>query len=37
VIQINVVVPEAVNSGSVPVVLKIGTETSQAGVTVSVK
>lgn len=35
--QINVVVPPTVNSGNVPIVISIGSNTSQAGVTVAVR
>jgi uncharacterized protein (TIGR03437 family) len=37
VIQVNVLLPDGINSGSVPVVLKVGSATSQAGVLVSVQ
>jgi uncharacterized protein (TIGR03437 family) len=36
-LQINVKIPDSVPSGNVPVVIKIGNATSQAGLTVSVR
>ena len=36
-IQVNVLLPDGINSGSVPVVLRVGSATSQAGVLVSVQ